>query len=361
MIVRALALAASSVFPGVALAAGLTIGVVAPQSGPYKILGKQILDGARVQIEAAGNEMLAIEESCEEGSGEEIAAQAISAGAVATIGYLCSQSLWDALPALKDAGIPAITLSVRSPILFEDSLKAQWPLFSLAPPMEAQEDAIASIIRTEWSGIPFAILDDGTIHSRELAAHVRQTLEEKGLTAQFADAFRPAIENQIRMVRRLKKAGISHVFISGDRNDAAIFARDANAEGIDLTILGGESLLAADDSVPLGDGVLAVIPEPWRSRPEASTIVNALEELGISAEGYVLPAHAAAQIADKAAEQAQADDKSMAEILEGQTFTTANGAVSFNADHIRNTQPYELFKWQTGAFRKIAPEPFDIN
>ncbi len=361
MIVRALALTASSLFPSIALAAGLTIGVVAPQSGPYEILGKQVLDGARVQIEAAGNKMLVIDESCKDGSGEEIAAQAISAGASATIGYLCSQSLWDALPALKEAGIPAITLSVRSPILFEDSLKQGWPLFSLAPPMKAQEDAIANTIRTEWSGKPFAILDDGTIHSRELAAHVRQDLEEKGLTAQFADTFRPTVENQIRMVRRLKKAGISHVFISGDRNDVAIFARDANADGINLTILGGESLLAADDGVPLSDGVLAIIPAPWRSRPEASTIVNALQEVGITVEGYVLPAHAAAQIADKAAELAQADNKSITDILQSQTFATANGSVSFDADHIRNSQPYELFEWRTGAFHKIAPSPVDIN
>ncbi len=59
---------------GLCLATGAsaaTIGVVAPKNGPYAMLGAQILDGARA---AAGEDTLVeVEESCEQGSGKQIA------------------------------------------------------------------------------------------------------------------------------------------------------------------------------------------------------------------------------------------------------------------------------------------------
>ncbi len=358
MIVRLLALIALFLIPSLLHASNLTIGVVAPQSGQYAVLGQQILTGARMQIEAAGNRMLAIDENCEDGSGEKIASQAISGDASALVGFLCAQSLWSAMPALKDADIPAITLSVRSPILFEDAVKKEWPLFSLAPGPLAEEEAIEQAILANWSGKPFAILDDGTIRFREIAAHLRQRLEEKGLPPQLIDTFRPAVENQIRLVRRLKKAGVTQVFISGDRKDIAVFARDVVAEKAGITVMGGEALMAADDGLALPDGVLAVIPQPWRDQPEASAIVSALNEQGVIVEGYVLPAHAAAQLATKAVERAKADGKKASDVLTSETFLTAVGPAQFDAQHIRDNNPYGVFVSREDGFQPLpAKEP----
>lgn len=352
---RLLATVAFLTLPRFAAAAGLTIVVVAPQSGPYALLGQQIMTGAKNQIEATGNTVLEIDESCEDGSGEAIATQVISGNASAAIGFLCSQSLWSALPALKQADIPAITVSVRSPILFEDATKKGWELFSLAPADNAEETTIADAILKRWSSEPFAILDDGTIHARELAEHVRQRLEDEGLTPVFSDAFRPAVEKQVRLARRLKQANVRHVFISGDRNDVAIIARDINAEKADISVMGGEALLASDDNVPLPDGVTAVIPRPWRDEPQASAIVSALSDQGVVVEGYILPAHAAAVIATQATGLAQKDGKTTAEVLKSQSFSTAIGPVKFGTDRIREDNPYALFEWRNGAFHPEKP------
>ncbi|MCO6185748.1 ABC transporter substrate-binding protein [Rhizobium sp. L1K21] len=351
MYLRFLTSAALLALPKLACAAGLTIAVVAPQSGPYALLGQQVITGAKSQIEAAGNTMLAIDETCEDNAGEAIATKVIAGDAAAAIGFLCSQSLWGALPALAQTDIPAITLSVRSPILFEDAAKKQWPLFSLAPAPDAEEKAIADIIAKRWAKEPFAILDDGTIHARELAEHVRQRLEDVGVVPVFADAFRPALEKQTQVARRLEKANVSHVFISGDRNDIAIIARDAKAEQPDITVMGGEALLAAEDNVPLPSGVLAVFPEPWRDQPQASAVLGALSEQNVIVEGYILPAHAAAFIAAKASEQAKKEGKKPSEILRTQTFATAIGPVKFGNDQIRETSPYAVFEWQNGEFK----------
>ena len=117
-----------------------------------------------------------------------------------------------------------------------------------------------------WRGKNFAIIDDGTIHARELAESLRIAAEARGLKPVFVDTFRPALENQLALVNRLKKSGATHVFVGGDRSDIAILARDAAARKVPLTIAGGETLSAAPDDVPLADSVLMIgMPQPAKT------------------------------------------------------------------------------------------------
>ncbi len=332
--------------PKLSFAEGMKIAVVAPQSGPYEILGQQIMRGARYQAEAAGNEIVPIEETCEDGAGGEIATRAITAGATVVVGMLCSESLWEALPALKQAEIPAITLSVRSVILFEDAKKKGWPLFSLAPAPNEQSHAAARVIRDLWQGKPFALIDDGTIYSRDLVESIRLELEEQGITPTYTDTLRPARENQILMIRQLRKAGITHAYVAADRNDIAILARDSISENAGLTWLGGDALLAADTTQKLPDGVLAIVPEPFHELPQASAIVSALREEGHTADGYVLAAHAAAFIANKAGTNARSTNRPLADVLRESEFQTVVGNVSFDDQGIRSESPYLLMVWK---------------
>src|SRR5690606_29111821 len=113
------------------------------------------------------------------------------ADVIAAIGFLCADSLDGGLPALAEAKVPAITLSVRSTILMEDALKKGWPLFRLAPSTTAEREMIVKAIFERWKDKPFALLDDGTIMSREMIDNVRQALEQKGMKPAFIDNFRP--------------------------------------------------------------------------------------------------------------------------------------------------------------------------
>ncbi len=83
---------------------------------------------------------------------------------------------------------------------------------------------------------PFAIVDDGTIYGRELAESFRLAAEQAGLKPVFVDTFRPQMDNQIGLIGRLRKAGATHVFVGGDRDDIAIMARDAAELAADLTL-----------------------------------------------------------------------------------------------------------------------------
>lgn len=350
---RPLLLATMIALPLPAAAAGLKIAVVAPQSGNLEILGRQVIDGAA--LAATNAEIVTIDESCADNSGPDLAQKIIASGAKVAIGFLCSQSLEGGLPILAEAKIPAISLSVRASILMEDSLKKEWPFFRLAPSPTAEREKLADAIFQDWKGKPFAILDDGTITSRETAETVRETLEQRGMKATLIDNFRPAQEMQTLLVRRLAKAGVTNVFAAGDRNDLSVMAHDARAAGLKLTFLGGDSLNAADQDVPLEKGVLAVTRPDYQTLPQAKSVVDLLAKQGKTADGYTLPAYAAVTVVAAAEEIAAGSGAPLDEALIDTPYKTVIGEIRFTSKHELATNPFALLEWDGEGFREPAP------
>ncbi|MCV9960523.1 ABC transporter substrate-binding protein [Pararhizobium sp. BT-229] len=341
---------AGSVQAAPALAAGLKIAVVAPTEGPFALLGQQILAGARFQAEDRGSEIVAIAETCEPNDAENLRKAIAESGAEAAIGFLCTESLEAVLPELAKTGIPALTLSVRSDILMEDALKKNWPLFRLVPSAKMEAEKVTEILLSRWKNDPLALIEDGTIHGRELVETVRAALAEIGLTPVFSDTYRPSQEQQISLVRRLAKSGATHVFTGGDRADTSIIARDAASEQVPLTIMGGEALDAANQPVPLSDGVLAVSLPDYAKLPEAQAVTNAMNGTQLLPEGYVLPAFAAVTLLEQAKDQAGKDGGPLWQALAKGPYPTAIGSIRFNAGHELAENPYRLLEWRNGRF-----------
>ncbi|WP_313616171.1 ABC transporter substrate-binding protein [Agrobacterium sp.] len=346
---RLLTIIAGFAFAGSASAA--SIGIVAPQSGPYELLGQQVRQGAKAAAAKLGLDVVEIHESCEDGSGGAIADGLVAAKVSAAIGFLCTETLQDVLPPLKAAAIPAITLSSRAPILMEDALKYGWPLFRLAPSDRAESARAAEVILRDWKGHPIGLVDDGTIYSRELVDRIRSTLEENGLKPTFADTMRPNQEQQVALVRRLARTGITHVFIGAERNDIAVVARDAASENFPLTILGGDTLNAANTPLALAANVMAITRPAYDTLPSAQAAAGELRAAGIEPEGYVLPAYAATELTAALAEAAQAQSKPAPEILaSGTAFKTVIGDLAFNPSHELSDNPYRLQRWNGQRF-----------
>ena len=338
---------------GIALAnsaSAAAIGIVAPQGGPYEMLGTQIRQGAKIAAAKLGLDVVEIHESCEPGSGGAIADGLVAGKVSVAIGFLCTETLNDALPTLKDANIPAITLSSRAPILMEDAIKRNWPLFRMAPSDKAESDVIADIILRDWQGNTFGLIDDGTIHSRELVDRIRSRIEQNGLKPTFTDTLRPAQEQQIALVRRLSRTNISRVFVSAERNDVAIVARDAASENIPLIIMGADTMNAANRPVLMQEGVLAVTLPDYASLPSAAPAIQELRSADIEPDGYVLPSYAATELAARLVALVQQEEKPAAELLLGNRFETSIGSIGFNQNHELSENPYRLQRWNGTSF-----------
>lgn len=337
------------VAPATAVSAA-TIGVVAPKTGPYALLGAQVFEGARAAAEVTGDRLVEIDEDCNEPGGADAAKALAEAKASIAIGFVCVETLTSAMPALAGNKIPAITISVRSRILMEDALRNGWPLFRMAPSESAEAEKIAAVIVDHWKAEPIAFVDDGTIYGRELVSAVRQKLEPLGITPVFTDTLRPGQEQQIALIRRLQKAGATHVLIGADRNDVAIIVRDAAKENIPLTVLGGDVMKAANRPIALGDGTLAVTLPPYQALPTAAEATAVLKGRQIEPEGNTLPAYAAVQLASQAAASAGIDQAKLLSSLKERSFQTVIGQIRFDAGHELADNPYRLLEWRGNAF-----------
>lgn len=320
----------------------LTIGVSAPLSGPFAIVGKQIADGAEAARTALGQEKVKLvvsDDRCDGDGGKEAAAAFTAAKVSAVVGYLCSQALQGALPLLREQKIPVVALGVRPEKILEDARKNGDAVFRLGPGSDDEQTALSELLLPLWRGKNFAIIDDGTIHARELAESLRAAAEARGLKPVFTDTFRPALENQMALVNRLKKSGATHVFAGGDRSDIAIIARDAAAQGVALTLAGGETLEAAPDDVPLADGVImAGAPLPKADKGTG----------GPGAEGYFASAYAAVEIIAQAA--SAGDGAAIAQNIGANAHPTLIGNVKFRPNGAQSGNPYRLLVSKSGRF-----------
>jgi branched-chain amino acid transport system substrate-binding protein len=194
-------------------------------------------------------------------------------------------------------------------------------------------------MKRAWRDVNFAIIDDGTLYGRELAEAVRFRMEEDNLKPVFADTYRPQLDNQVALIRRLRKAGATHVFVGGDASDAAIIGADAARIGIPLTLAGGTAFLAPASAGTLADGTILVALPAW---PDVMDRPSGENAVAVSAahpgNSYLVPAYAALQIALAIFEGRDPADGFFFGDLLGRTFDTVLGPVSFdgNGDVSRN-------------------------
>lgn len=339
----AIALLALSLAVTPAAAEVLRIGVAAPLSGPSEKLGRQVVDGARA---AVGNATLDIvDDACTAEGGAEAARRLAAAKVQVVVGFLCTEAIEAALPILKEAGIPVITPGVRTDSLTDRRDKTGWPIYRLAPRADAEGEAFATLLVTLWRDSLFAVVDDGTIYGRDLAEAFRAAAERKALKPVFVDTFRPQMESQVGLVGRLRKAGAANVMVGGDRDDIAAMTRDAASLGAPLVFAGGETLRSASNGVALAPGTLMVGLPEWSEIADPA-VLAALADRRVLAEGYVLPAYAAMQVAVAAIATAGPDGKpAMAD-----PFSTALGRISFDAKGDLPQNPYRLFRYDGTRF-----------
>ena len=353
-IVLALFLAAAP-----ALAEPLHIGLVIPQSGQFKPLGDHVREAFRVWETANPDQfedLVEGDDGCSEQAGTDAAAAMIEAGVNVVVGFLCTESLAAALPLLSDENIPVITLTVRADIIGEEAARLGWQFFRLAPRAGSEAEIASDAIFRLWADKSFALIEDGAISGRELVEAIRIDLENRGLKPNFVDNYRPGQATQPSLIRRLQSAGVSRVFVGGERSDLAVIAMEATRQGVDLEFMGGDTLHAPQGELPIPDGTLAVLAAGATPGPEAEAARAALESAGLIVEGLRIPAYAAAEILGTIATRMQYSEMDLDEALRTATFSTALGPVTFDQNGERREPGFVLAILQDGEFSRLSIE-----
>ncbi|AZO12720.1 MULTISPECIES: branched-chain amino acid ABC transporter substrate-binding protein [unclassified Mesorhizobium] len=331
------------------------VGVAAPLSGPSAVLGKQIENGASPAAQANGLALKIVDDACTADGGTAAARQFVDAKVDVVVGFLCTEAIEAALPILKDANIPVITVGVRTESLTDRRAKTGWPVYRLGPRGDDERNAAATILTRLWKDDLFAIVDDGTIYGREMAETLRAAAEQAALKPVFVDTFRPQLDNQIALIGRLKRAGATKVFAGGDGDDIAIMGRDAGSLNAGITFAGGENLRTPPGEVPFAPGTLMIAPPEWAEIAD-QTVVQAFAASKIVPEGYTLPAYAAVEIAKAALADAQSTGKTLAETLTGHDFETAIGTIRFDEKGDLTQNPFRVYRFDGTHFVPLEVE-----
>jgi branched-chain amino acid transport system substrate-binding protein len=354
IIVLSLALSGSaSLSP--ARADDMRIGVAAPLSGSFALLGQQLADGAHIAATtAAPAETLVtpiiMDDKCTAEGAAAAAATFIESKVKIVTGFLCTEALEAALPLLAAKNIPVVTPAIREAGLTERRAKSPFPIFRLALPGDREAAEIGNILTQRWRDKPFALIDDGTIRGRELAHKVRLAIEANGLKPVLVETYRPGLDNQSAFVALMRRSGAMEVFIGGERTDAAAIAATASRIGYPLTIIGDEALRAAPSGPDLTPGTLMIAPPEAETLPSAAPALAAFQAAGRQAEGYAVPGYATLQIATEAVAAAERDKQPVAAILRGRTFGTVLGPIRFDSSGNRTDNPYRLFRYDGARF-----------
>ncbi|MBZ9771116.1 branched-chain amino acid ABC transporter substrate-binding protein [Mesorhizobium sp. CO1-1-8] len=330
----------------------LLVGVSAPLSGPSAILGKQIEAGTGLAAEANGIELKTVDDACTADGGAAAAREFAAAKVNIVVGFLCTEAIEAAMPILKDANIPVITVGVRTESLTDRRAKTGWPVYRLGPRGDDERNTVASALIHLWQNELFAIIDDGTIYGREIAETLRAAAEQAALKPVFIDTFRPQLDNQIGMIGRLKKAGATHVFAGGDGDDIAIMGRDAAQLQAGIVFAGGENLRTPPGDVPYAVGTLMIAPPEWADVADPK-VLAAFATQKIVPDGYTLPAFAAIEVAKAASGLSESSGKPLTEALTGQDFTTAIGPIRFDAKGDLSKSPYRVFRFDGTRFAPL--------
>jgi branched-chain amino acid transport system substrate-binding protein len=322
----------------------LRVGLSLPLSGPYKLLGEQAQAGAEAAVKAlSGTRQIAltiVDDRCTNEGGKAAAAKLSAAKVEAVTGFLCTAPLNETRSALE--GVTLITAGVRTDAVTKKSTPEAGSVFRLAPTSLQETEAVSKLLIPLWRGKKFAIVDDGTLRARELSETLRLAAETEGLKPAFADAFKPGLEDQTALLGRLRKAGVTHVFMGGDREDIAILAQNAASKEYKLLIAGSETLNAAPVDQALPDGVLMIGVPP----ADASQISS---DSKIVAEGYFLPTYAAIELIAQASSETSASE-TLAQAISSVAHETLLGKIKFapNGDLLDN--PYKLLISKAGNF-----------
>ncbi len=326
------------------------IGFASPLSGTFAPLGNQLAQGARAAAATKGIELAVSDDHCNAEGGKAAAERFVEQNVQIVGGFLCSEALEAALPILTARNIPVILSGISEPTLIERRASPPLATFRLTTGLDKETQAAASFLGSLWRAQPFAIIEDGTIEGRERAGRVLAQLKEQQLQPVFTDTYRPGLENQNALVARLKRAGASHVYVGGERDDIAAIAQSAARMNYPLVIAGGSLLDAAPGAYALAQGTLMTAPLKPQDLPTAKAAIEALNKTGDLVDAFTITGFATVEIAATTLTQAEEHKQPLVDILRNVAFETALGTIKFDGNGMRSDNPNRLQRYDGKSF-----------
>ena len=348
----------------VAQAADLHIAVAGPITGSNATFGTQLKEGAQQAVDdinAKGGvlgQKLVLEvadDACDPKQAVSAANKIAGEGIKFVDGHFCSSSSIPASKVYADEGVLQISPASTNPAYTDNG---GWNTFRVCGRDDQQGEVAGKYLAKRFKDAKVAIIHDNTAYGKGLADETKKNMNAAGKQEALYTPYVPGEKDYSALVSRMKEAGITVIYLGGYQAEAGLIVRQAKEQGMNVTLVGGDSLVTNEFWQITGDkgeGTLMTFPSDPRLRTTAAAVVKEFKDKKIDPEGYVLYTYAAIQVWADAAKKAKTTDpkKVAAELKSGGPWPTVLGSVSFDKKGDVKVSDYVFYVWHNGSYAQL--------
>ncbi|WP_018430163.1 branched-chain amino acid ABC transporter substrate-binding protein [Hoeflea sp. 108] len=345
---------------GSAARADITIGLVAPLTGPVAAYGDQVKNGAQAAVDAINEkggilgEKIVLKLADDAGDpkqGVSAANLLVGEGVKYVVGPVTSGVAIPASDVFAENGILMVTPTATAPDLTNRGLTN---VLRTCGRDDQQAEVAAAYVLKNLKDKRIAVVHDKGTYGKGLADAFKAALNKGGVTEVQYNSLTPGEKDLSALVTRLKADNVDVIYFGGYHPEGGLLARQLKDGGVNAVIIGGEGL-SNTEFWAIGNeaaaGTLFTNASDALKNPASADAVKILKDKGIPAEAFTLNAYAAVEVLKAGIEKAgKADDTAAVAtaLKSGEPIATAIGNLTYGETGDLTSPSFSLFKWEGG-------------
>ncbi len=358
-ILMGVSLAALNAFGSVAHA-DITIGLIAPLTGPVAAYGDQVKQGAQAAVDTINekggilDEKIVLKLTDDAGDpkqGVSAANLLVGEGVRYVVGPVTSGVAIPASNVFADNGILMVTPTATAPDLTSHGLTN---VLRTCGRDDQQAEVAAAYVLKHMKDKRIAVIDDKGTYGKGLAEAFKKAINSGGLQEVQQNSLTPGEKDLSALIARLNADNIDIIYFGGYPPEGGLLARQLKDGGVNALIIGGEGL-SNTEFWAIGNeaaaGTLFTNATDTLKNQSSAEAVKVLQGKGIPPEAFTLNAYAAVEVLKAGIEKVGKFDDTAAvatALKSGEPIVTAIGSLTYGEDGDLTSPSFSMFKWEGG-------------
>lgn len=347
----------------------VTIGFAAPLTGENAVYGTSMRKAAQLAIDEANASAevkragyrFVLRPADDRGDAKQavnVANSLVSAGVAGVVGHFNSGCSIPASKVYHRAGIPMVSVSSNPQLTAEGFVEVNRMVAK-----DTEQGAAAAKLVLERLGLTrVAVVDDSTAYGAGLADEFTREFRAGGGRVVRRERVRPGRRGFAEVVGRLKAGELQAIYYGGSQAEGALIARRAEADGLDVPLVGGD-MLQSDEYVKIAGASAAegdlctALGLPLERQPGGARFEKAFATAYAGQEPgpYDSYAYDSARVLVKAVLKAGPDREKVARAIRSTEFDGVTGRMTFDANGDTSNKAISAYKVVGGKWRPIEP------
>jgi branched-chain amino acid transport system substrate-binding protein len=295
--------------------------------------------------------LTAVDDACDSDQAVVAARKLVNDRVAFVVGHTCSGAAIPAASIYQNAGIVLISATATNPTLTEEGHSN---VFRVCGRDDQQGTVAGNYLADRWGKKKIAIVHDGTVYGKRLAAETKKQLNKRGVTEAIFEAYTPGLNDYSSLIGKLQAANASVLYVGGYYQEAALLIRTARNRNYPLQLVSGDALATdgfAQIAGSAAEGTIFTFFPDARRNAGAQQVVKQFRAAQHEPEGYTLYGYAAVQTWAQAVQRAGTlDTEAVVKALRDGQFDTVLGKIAFDSKGDITTPGFVWNIWKNGKY-----------